>query len=381
MKYIIYSFGFILLLAACKDKTFPPITNNPVFTADVTIGGVNKIFVAGDSSYFMYTNFAKDSNNNSLYTLRGRFGIDTCFTCGPYLEILLNANKNTNGVIEYSMDSTVPGAVINSYSSGGTTTSTQPDTVLFNATNNFSTTNLWTFGDGTTGQGNNVSHVYGAQSYYNFTYQFSPNPSDVLANRVHVSPYFYEPMQVDSTIYPSSVKVVANNCTSCVSLIEWGDNTSSTITGTNSITPHTYNNFGKYTITKTTVQGTDTSISQAIVQFDTLGNVPYDVSPQIVLDIKEGAPIVSQHVNYTSAIINYRTSNAFYSSYKYNNSDQSKKPILTINNITDYELNELNQKTKLIEASVNTYLYNTQNVNDSILINSKTMRFGVAVPK
>jgi hypothetical protein len=90
---------------------------------------------------------------------------------------------------------------------------------------------------------------------------------------------------------------------------------------------------------------------------------------------------VMPRINASACIITYRKNGVEYKSYKnIKGVNQSSNVVFTLNGFTPYEPNEKGYKTAKISGSLDTYLYNQQNVNDSIRMVSNQVVMAIAYP-
>lgn len=160
---------FGLLLLQCKKTELPPPdAGTPVFTLNFELDGAPVNFVAGEEDYFMFTDF--QATPEDVLVFEGTLNKLSCVdSCGPALKILIRDRQSTNAG-NFQVDSSF---ATTAYNYVDTTAVSSDTTYIANFTSNFFDTNPavtpmsynWSFGDGTTSNEVNPSHVY-------------PDPSD-----------------------------------------------------------------------------------------------------------------------------------------------------------------------------------------------------------
>lgn len=381
MKRLLYFLLILFLIAGCKKKDLPAVVNgNPIFQFNGIIGNDTLNYQAGVNHIYMYTDFFKDNQN--LTTVRGYFGSDTCTNCEPFLSFEAKDKAQTTGLTLAQGIAAIFGSnVFTSYSLDSISASTPVETFYFYADtlNNPSQTQyLWSFGDGTISTIASPTHSYAIGSGLKDVklVTTSNGIKDSIINTIDASlnstcrPSFS--MSFDSTT--NQLLVSASNGFTNYSW-NFGNGTSSN----NQSDTTTYNNNGTYLVTLTASNALCTSVftkklKLPLTAFTTNTNWDYMVSNSTITNFEP-------RINSSSFIITYKKDGQTYYSYKnIKGINQSDNPIFTLTGLEFYNKNEKGQKTVKATGTVDTYLYNSNNVNDSIKMKSNNLVFSVAYP-
>lgn len=383
--YIVVFASISCLLFSCIKRTIPIATESPVFAFDGIIGNDSIQLIAGDSGMYMFTNY--DTNiANKLTVLSGRIAKENCFTCEPYINFELYANKLQNGVPVFSLDSLIAinpavGNVIYSYSMDSIPPVLQQKQVVFYLTDSSQQTSAnWNFGDGTAGSGNPVTHIYnqpnGTFGVTLFSNSVFGMDTTIQLMKYNGSSLFFDRINVDSAV--NTIVTVKGGSCACTTVYLWGDGFGDTVANGSLPITHNYGVSGKYTITKISTQNGDSSTARVKV------NLPNGiVSPTFDMALQNiGGGNATPRENRNAMVITWAKDGKIYKSYKNDGFlNQSLNPILTNAKISDYpERNTAGQKTIKVEGDVDIFLYNVNNSADSIRFKSKKLVFGVARP-
>ena len=376
-----YSFLALLsLLLGCSKKEIPSLSNGePVFYFDGHIDGEPTTLQAGVNGLYMYSDYYRDDQN--LMSLKSYLAPKNCDTCEPYLSFevkdvdvssgntmvaSLNQLLGANAFHSFSMDSVVHTSVVETFQF-------IPHTTLG--------TFLWDFGDGTTSSMPTPVHVFTGGGLRNVSLIHQHQGlTDTLSNWIDVTPESICRPQFDMipdtntymvSVYVSSIAAFPSYIWS------FGDGTTST-GPTNS---HLYQGSGIYPITLTgnggscgTAKAFTKKVAFGIGPSTFLANYSYTTSVSTIIS---NIP----RINASACIITYRKNGVVYKSYKnIKGLNQSSKVVFTLNGFTPYLPNEKGYKTAKISGSLDTYLYNQQNVNDSIRVVSNQVTLAVAYP-
>jgi hypothetical protein len=388
MKNIFLFIFALLLINACKPQEIPtPIDTAVAFSFVGKIDSTDFNFEAG-KGFYMQTNFAKDSIG--IYTLSGSFLVDACLACPALLSFDFNANAMVNNVPVYDANlltadtATIGAKIFNSYSID--------DSVYNNFTTDFQFTPM-PFSNTATYIYNLVDTVFtGTTPNVNYTFKTKNTKTISLTITDNgVVEAIYKRIRMGVYTSPGDSIFISNIDTSNLSLYVNAGFTDSAIStywtfGDSTIeygdsAYHTFAGQGKYRITFHKVYSTDTLTSEKIVNFNSTGS-PF-VATNFVVDgyNVNNFPQLQPRQNLSACVITYNRNGKTFKSYKNDNTlNQTQKPIFTLKKSIPYLNNSAGQKTLKLIGSVDTYLYNILNSNDSIKIKCNNVKVAVAVP-
>ncbi|MEZ5047585.1 MAG: PKD domain-containing protein [Chitinophagaceae bacterium] len=380
MKTYLLSFSvFLLFLYSCSNRNTPlNTTEDPVFHFFGTIGNDSISMQAGVNNMYMYSNYFKDTQ--SIFTLIGYFAPANCNTCEPYLSFeLKDVDTSNSSTLSTDLVSIFAnGSTFNSYSLDSVLQQKYTEQFIFLAEKqlgNFT----WDFSDGAPIQTTSptATHVFssGGMKKVTLTHNFQ-GLTDSISNLIDIDDSTCR-CQFNYLIDTTNNVLFLANTSPTLNAYNWlfGDAN----TGTGSNTSHFYNNAGIYTasLQATTPCGTRSFSKHINVMTPSMsasGNFNY-TSTQI-----QTTSLVPR-LNKSAFVITYKNNGKVYKSFKnIKGIDQSGNPIFTFLTIGLYKNNELGQKTAIITGSVDTYLYNYSNPNDSIKIKSNNIKIASAYP-
>ena len=376
---------FILLISvsffSCKKKEPPlPITGTPVFKFIGSIGNDSVNYQAGVNNMYMYTGFFKDIQN--LLTVKSYFGKDNCSNCEPYLsfEIKDFDVSNTNGLAGTIADLLQGGGTFNSYSLDSILTSTTVEIFHFiPQTNSVSSTYKWNFGDGGTSTMASPTYIFSAGGLNNVQLiRQGGGTIDSLVNTISTD--FHSTCRAQFSAYADSSMpgyVYVNGFTPGFNPYAWnyGDGQ----TGLGMLDTNVYATAGKYIITLTATNSPAcTSVFKQKVNTSffpvMLANYTYTTNDDTI-------NMLVPRINKSAFIITWKKNGKEYKSFKNTHGiNQSGNPVFTFTGILPYNNNEHGNKTVLVTGTVDTYLYNQANWQDSIKIKSEQIVLAAAYP-
>lgn len=372
IKYLLFAFVMFGFLS-CQKETPTDQQGDVTFRFDGTIGADNVVFEAGVNDYILDASYT-GGGANDLLLMSGEFsnkvnaaadmlsfkfyGYDSASNAGILQNVFNQTNYNS-----YSADSTIV---------------TLGDYRLQFYTVGFGGNHTWDFGDGSTGIGDSVSHTYSANTTGNVPVtlnSFYPQPgcgdsvintlnfNDLVNSKIGFS--FSANQTFDNYVFTATGNTTAFNWdlgngftpTGPTATVNYTDSLPKTIQLAANIVSSTY--YWRAKITPYT--------ASCLSFFD------YDI-------LSTPTTISSIRLPYKTCIINYRKNGVTYSSYKGDNSNQSGRTVFTLNSASAYEKNPAGQPTIQLLGSVQTYLYNENNINDSIQINASNVKIAVAHP-
>ena len=380
MKRFLYLLISFFLFVGCKKKELPlPNTGDPVFLFNGIIGDDTLNYQSGVNHIYMYTDFYKD--DQSLTTVRGYFGSDTCTNCEPFLSFEAKDAAQTSGLsLSQGIALIFGNTVFTSYSLDSIFGApTIVETFNFNANTTYSPQNqyVWNFGDGTSSTLPNPTHVFPVGSSNRLVSLILTKNGlvDSLANTIDAS--------LNSTCranFTMNFDSFFNNrlivsATSGFANYNWTYGNGTTGSGQMDSTNFVTN--GNYLVTLTAINPTCTSVFTKKINIpfnENNANWDYSVSDTTIINYQP-------RLNSSSFVITWKKDGKTYYSYKnIKGVNQSNKPIFTLTKIALYGKNEKGNNTVKASGVVDTYLYNSLNPSDSIKIKSNNLTFGVAYP-
>lgn len=383
MKRLLIGLLALSALAACNK---PPVVNygspTPIFNFKGTIGNDTLTLEAGVNHIYMYTNYFKDSQN--LWTLEGTFANDSCSLCEPNLTFQVkDVETSTGSTLSGDFQELFGNTVLTSYSIDSVMTQTPVETFNFmvDQGNPSGTTYFWSFGDGTSSSLASPSHIFPLLGTRNVRLISTYNGfTDTLTNLIDAS--YNSSCRVQFNYYASSPDSVMMTAPLGFNSYLWDDGNGGFYSS-----PTIIVNYGSaaniFTATLTAAAtgcSSNIAFSKKIAVNKTpgtycLSNYSYTTSLTTQLAFQP-------RINKNAFIITYKKDGKTYNSWKpIKGLNQSTEPVFTLNSFNLYIPNEYNQSTIRVNGSVDTYLYNKDNANDSIKIKSNELNFAVAFPR
>jgi PKD repeat protein len=377
--FILFIFTLFFIVSCKKAKELVPTTSSPIFVFDGNIGSEKILFEAGKNNIYMFSDYYKD--NQSLLSVLGYFGKDTCANCEPYLSFEFKDKDASNNTGLYSTIAdflaSANGGNFNSYSLDTISTILNVDSFQFTSDiNPIGTTYEWDFDDGTTSSLASPSHVYTATGIKNIRLITTlNNVKDTTINQIDVSAGSTCRAQFSRTIDTILQQLTVNS--SGFTTYNWNFGDSTTDSGSN--VTKTYTNAGNYKVTLTATNGNCTSVFSRKIRIT--GQFFTPLSSYTYTTTSLQYPTSSIRLNALSGIITWKRDGKTYYSYKSNSTKiQSANLVFKLNTFAPYENNFKGQKTIKLEGETDTWLYNKDNNSDSIQIKSNKLIFAVAYP-
>ncbi len=379
-QFFILLFFFILGMYSCSKNKMVPTIDTPVFFFNGTIGNEVIQYKAGENNMYMHTDYYKDVQN--LFTLQGYFANTTVTNTNTDSNYLMfeikDGDPTTTNNLQAQIQTLLSTGTFKSYSLDSILTAL-PDTFNFYAqTNNpIGTTYAWDFGDGTSSTAINPVHTFTSQGVKNVRLITTfGSQKDTITNAIDATNnstcrLMYN-LSVDTTNSKAIVSAItgATNC-----LWDFGDST----TAFGNDTSRMYTSAGIYKIKLTgTIGSCTTNFSQKARVTASLNN---SMASYTYGSFAASSSNYAPRINSYAFIITYKKGTAIYHSYKNNKQiNQSNNVVFTLTSFGPWEMNTNNQSTARLTGTVNTWLYNENNVSDSIKIVSDKVQIAVAYP-
>lgn len=380
MKRLLFILSCLIFIIGCKKKEIPSSNiGDPVFFFKGIIDTSEVNFIAGIDGIYMFSDYYKDTQN--LFTLKSNFAPQSCNSCEPYLSFeLKDADiSSTNGLSIPIGQFLASGATFNSYSLDSVLTTVSIENFQFTPEGNTpGGSYLWDFGDGTaTSTLASPTHIFsGTGTKIVRLIRNAQGLVDTISNAINISdstcrPQFtYTVDTISNAVYVSATSGFTNY------LWNYGD----MHIGNGQNDSNTYSNLGSYliTLTATSNQCGNVDFKKKI----NLNNPIFGVNANYSYSTFVSTAISSApRVNKSAFIITYIKNGKTYKSFKnIKGINQSGNPVFTFTNVAMYSNNENGQKTLKLSGTVDTYLYNYMNANDSIRIISDKVTIAAAYP-
>jgi len=368
----------VLSIASCQKADIPSSDLGAVlFKFDGSIDG-NVVFEAGENNYIMHTDYV-DNGNSDVLLMRGEFR-NKSNTDDDFLrfEFYGYDSVNNTNILQNVFNQTD----FKSYSQDTLEQITGSNILKFYTLYGTSSNVDWDFGDGSIGTGDTAIHTYSSVlndvTVTMTSYNALANCTDTVANFINLT----DPInnQVQFGVIPTTTNLDSFEFTATVGFNtytwDFGD-----LIPPQQLTINTamtyYGDSSRKTIELTATKAGLVSYWKAVINPNRIAPCfaayKYDVLSTPVKN-------VSQRVPYKSCIITYKKNGATYRSYKNNSSNQSNRNVFVLANASPYENNAEGKATLRLQGAVNTYLYNVNNANDSIRMNSNELTIAVAHP-
>jgi hypothetical protein len=363
----------------CSKKTVPSqIVGDVSFLFDGTIGNEPVLLEAGKNGIYMNSDYYID--DQELITLRSQLSQQACTSCDSFLSFeLKDIDVNKNGKLAQGILGILTQSHFDSFSLDSVLTSSNSEVFNFNST--FAQGNhTWHFGDGSIATGANVTHAYpngGGLKKIKHIVSLQ-GITDSVENEINTDsgstcrPHFS--IQTDTT---NIVTVTASNLNLNNQLWDFGNGATNSGVTSNVI----YNSGIVYTITLTTSSPTCSTMTYR-AKVNMSSNLSYPI-PNFDYDATSAISNFNlPRINKSAFIITWHKNGKTYKSYKnvYGIS-QVGDPLFTFKGYSDYVETKAGLPTKKIEGSIDTWLYNQDNANDSIKIKSNRLVIAASYPQ
>lgn len=377
MKAILCMAVLLSVLSSCSKREVPSSNSGqPVFMFKGTIGGDSVNLEAGVNNIYMFTGFFKDTQN--LVTLKSYLAKDNCTNCEPYLSFeVKDIDASNSNFLVSKIEDLFSGNTFKSFSLDSIVSTTNVETFTFIP--EFLTGNhQWDFGDGVTSTLASPTHVFSTGGIKSVRHIYTtPSISDTIINQINVD--FQSPCRPQfSYVYDSithRVDVAANQGFTSY-LWNFGNGT----IGLGQVDSNIYNNPGVYTITLTASNSScngstfKKKLSASFFNQIEFANYNYTTSSSTLTS-------VIPRLNKSAFIITWIKNGKDYRSYKnIKGINQSGNPVFTFTDFSFYDPNAKGEKTIKVRGTVDTYLYNYADANDSIKIKSNNIVLAAAYP-
>ncbi len=367
-----------LSIGSCnKEPLGPGDPGEVLFKFEGTIDS-NVLFEAGENNYVMYTDYL-DNGSSDVLIMKGEFRDKTNMN-DNYLrfEFFGYDSVNNTGIQQNVFNQTD----YYSYSLDSLSQTTGSTILKFYTLYGAGATIAWDFGDGTTGSGDTVIHTYPVTlndaNVKMSSYQALSNCTDSVDNLVNLTDPADGQVQFGftaaTTLLDSFLFTASPNFTSYT----WDfDNQITQLPGTVPNSGVRYTDSLRKTIELTATKGAITSQWRAVLNPNNFSPCyaafMYDVLSTPVTSFSQRAP-------FKSCIITYKKNGVVYQSYKNDSRNQSNNIVFNLSSANPYIQNADGQSTIQLRGSLNTFLYNVTNQNDSIPISSSNVSIAVAHP-
>lgn len=364
---------------SCKKKEINPDVQESqvIFYFKGMVDDAPLILEAGKNDYYMYSDIIYDYTFSS-YIFSGKFSSENSSKNSQSLEInIIDADSSSPTSYSSHISSFIPGDynyyyldsfnnIINSYLLRVFPVSSASPIVAsyqYSINNNF-VSNAPNFTYTLTTGNYSLTQVF---------YNIFDSCSSVLTNTFYLSPtdsfyaYFRYTAYTYSALPTVTFTLFSNMPTSYTYTFDFGDG-SNTVT-TNTYLVHSYQPYQNYSPTFISKSNNGKEwVFKNNLNFNNIncsGNYYYKISPLTTSKIPP----------YSKIIINYTDENRIL--YKSNLYYQPATSYFKIESISEYKLNEKNQKTKMIVANLKVRVFSTANPNDFKDISGKAV-FAVA---
>jgi hypothetical protein len=380
MKYlkIIILLATLSLMASCSKNTPADTFGEVQFFFKGSIGTDVVNYEAGVENYVMDTYF-EDAGATDVLQMVGLFKNKTDSTA-DYLSFQFYGYDSLNN--EFIQTNVFNERDVFSYSADSTQVTSGVLELKFDAMNLLGSTHTWDFGDGSPlATAATVNHIYNTNNPVNVSLVSSSQLTqctDSITNTIDLA-------NLQSCQVQFDVAALSANLDSFQYIATGGFNTYNWLVNgvnlqiNNSVIDQMYNDSIRREIQliATKQGGTCTSTWNAIIT-PSLTNGCFAGFKYSIL--QQPTIINSIRPSSKTCIITYRKNGVIYRSVKPDFSDQSNRIVFSITGSSAYENNAAGQKTIRLNGSVNTFLYNVNNVNDSIPIVSSQVSIAVAHP-
>lgn len=371
MKRILI-FAIIIIAASCKKEKIDATTDigTPVFYIEGTINGQPLNYTAGNNNYYMNTGFEAD--NNDVLWLSGTFGKEDCNGCINSLKIELSDYKKRNSGLIDDISTVLTAGNFQYFD-----ITMQPffrynfavDSILKllpNHTFNWKEAGLQL----ASGQQADIDITVGGtkeitlETVNNFT-----GCTSTISNSINSDSIMCEGLFDYNFLDTNKVKFIFKGQPNNTQYFWYINNV---IAGTNATMTSTLSMDSLYSVYLETVN-TNTACTtqfnkQLVIGNGTICFAGYSYTRQY---FKEDL--------FSKIKLTFTNENGInYVSY---NTKQPATSYFNLIKADEYENNKKGEATMKIEANIRSWLYNTQNANDSIELVSNKCVFGIAYPK
>ncbi len=346
-------FAFIVtLFVTCKKEQLPPSTtlNQPIFSFNGSIASYNMTLQAGVNNYYMYSSFSQDSSG--VYSFTG--ALKSTSTNQNSLQITINDYKTSLTNAAANINTSLVPAFYSYGKPGGNTTSYSVKFLPLLGSGTPSSY-LWNFGDGTTSDSISPTHVYTHPSNYHtsLAVQFLSALNNVDSNVYKMgTPDASNSITLIQVVNgggpPTNMKfTAAYNGTSTNFFWDFGDGNQTITAGDTVVHKYTLPGMYRLALRVTDINGNISTFNENIV------TTSYSDSS----DVNYGTLIAPQANPLSLSNVTITYTDGGGNVYTSNNSLQSSSSWFKIISVTDYQNNQNNDKTKMLNIQFNCLLY------------------------
>ncbi len=353
-KSLIFLCAFASLFITSCHKPDDPDTNepDPVFYINATLDNVPLEINAGKYNYYMYSDYALDSND--VFNFSGEFRKTDCSDCRNTLKIAFN-NYKADAVPSTAIDGAsfpvsylpfaIPGGVPATYSVKFTPLTSGGQPLSY----------LWDFGDGSTSTDASPTHVYANTAIYQvgLTVNYASGCSSNISNPLNcgVTSLSCDAGFILSAVDTTTVALTSSSGGTGPWTYDWdfGDGSAHDITANPT---HTFANAGVYQVCLTTISSDSCTNTRCL-------NVATENPGTCSIRYSTTVAAITNPFNLLNAVVEWTDINGNH--FTSDNSAQPSSSYFKINSVEDYDNNENGQKTKKLNLSISCVLYNGSN--------------------
>jgi hypothetical protein len=375
MKHVnlIFFLLVMLMINSCSKEAGQNSIGPVQFFFKGNIGSEAITYEAGENNYILNT-FYDDAGAIDVLKMFGEFK-DKTNENADYLRFQFYGYDSVNNT--FILDNVFNQSNLFSYSQDTTQVTSGVLELKFDALNLFGSTHTWNFGDGSpTAIGATTNHIYsvGGPVNVSLTSNYSIfSCTDSITNTIDLSNLLSCQVQFDvQALSLDSFQYIA---TAGFTNYDWKVNGLSQQMN-NATISQWYNDSLRREIQLIATKSGCSSVWKAVIAPNGGGcfaGFKYSILQQPIT-------VSSTRPPFKTCIITYRRDGVIYSSYKPTNSNQSNRVVFSVSDASPYEKNAAGQETIRVDGSVNTFLYNINNANDSIPIVSSQVSIAVARP-
>ncbi len=373
---------FIALLGivqACQKKEIPvSYEGTPVFMMESNINGNEVNITAGKNNYYMFTGTSVDAMG--VLVMNGQLRPEDCSKCNHEFSFYYRDSKLRNTITINNIEEVLKTGNYNYFNGRDTLNNLSGAHISFNAYAPAGTnyTYSWDFGDGTGSNLANPTHQYAEPADYNVCLTVSNGGiSKTICNVIPMDSLCrFQFTQTMSQNYVSFYVLGNGNS------YAWNFGSPAAWAYSGLTTSYTFPQAGIYRVVlKDSLSGNncDNTFSKDIMVGNYTGS---DIAAGFNYAlINNGNNTIPVDTGFSKVVINYSSPDGKqYSTYNAYAHHQQNNNYFNVTKVEPFEKNSAGQRTYKMEGSFKAWFYNTQNLNDSIFINTTKFVVGVAAP-